>query len=83
MRRIESEGLYRKINGRGRESPGSSGSQLLDSDIAAERKLELLEVCSHEGCSCLKDVQVAKQDRILGGTVWSQDLWGHRKNRGA
>ena len=41
---------------------------------------ELLEVCSGKGLSCLKGAQVAKEGRVLGGTVWSQDPQGQRKN---
>ena len=62
---------------------GDSGSWLQESDTAVEYKSELLEVCSCEGHPCLKSDQMAKQDRILDGTLWPQDRWHYRENGGA
>ena len=62
---------------------GDSGSWLQESDTAVEYKSELLEVCSCEGHPCLKSDQMAKQDRILDGTLWPQDRWHYRENGSA
>lgn len=59
---------------------GASVGQLLESDLSQSKKSELLEICSSERCPCLKGAQLVKWGRILGGTVWSQDPWGQRKN---
>ena len=80
VQRSESEAIYQKINGRGRESPQASYQKVIDHWSA---KSELSDVCSSERCPCLKGAQVAKWDRSLDGTVWSQDPWSHRINKGA
>ena len=48
---------------------GSLQEPALESDITVEHKIGTFRICSSEGCSSLKNVQVAKQAGILGGTV--------------
>ena len=62
---------------------GNLHQPTLESNRAAQSKTEFLEDCSREGCPGLKDTQVVKRGRVIGGIVWSQDPQGHRKTWGA
>ena len=90
---IESKPFFCKVGGAGEwiwgpisENKSRVGgnllSQLPGSDIAVECKIGTFRSLLSWGMSLPERWSNVEVVGILGGTLWSQDPWGHRKNRG-